>query len=100
MSLPIEIGTDEQFAAVRQFLEKHSYSEETLCKRFGIKKLSEFEDVPDREQVEPWDKDATGVLFRLLIETRFIPETMVREKLGEAETDLLEDLGLDSRQRG
>ena len=94
MSQPIEIGTDEQFAAVRAFLEKHSYTEETLCKRFGIKKLSEFEDVPDREQVEPWDKDSTGVLLRLFIETRFVPETFVREKLGDAETDLLEDLGL------
>ena len=75
------------------FPENHSYTEETLCKRYGIEKLSEFEDIPDREQVEPWDKDATGVLFRLFIETRFVPETIVREKLG-GETGLLEDLGL------
>src|SRR5205085_817907 len=63
-------------------------------KPFGIKQLSDFEDIPDRDQVEPWDKDATGVLMRLFIETRFIPEAVVREKLGDTDTDLLEELGL------
>lgn len=94
MSLTIEIGTDEQFAALRGFLEKHNYTEETLCKRYGISKLSEFEDIPDRDPVVPWEKDPAGFLFRLFIETRFIPESQVREMLGDAETDLLEDLGL------
>ena len=94
MSFPIEIGTDEQFQALRNLLSKRDYNEQTLCRRYGIEKLSLFEEVPDREQVEPWDKDATGILFRLFLETRFIPETVVRESLGAEDLDLLETLGL------
>jgi hypothetical protein len=35
-----------------------------------------------------------GILFRLFIETRFIPETVVRDVIGATELDLLETLGL------
>jgi methylase of polypeptide subunit release factors len=94
VSIPIEIGTDEQFAALRHCLEFHNYTEDELCRRYGIEKLSDFEDIQDREQVEPWDKDATGVLFRLFIESRFIPETLVKEKLGAKDVELFEELGL------
>jgi hypothetical protein len=94
VSIPIEIGTDEQFSALRQLLEINNYTEETLCSRYGLEKLSDFEDIQDREQVEAWDKDATGVLFRLFIESRFIPETTVSEKLGAGNLELLEELGL------
>ncbi len=94
MSIPIEIGTDEQFAALRRLLERENYTEDTVCKRFGIDRMSSFEDVPDREQVEPWDKDITGLLIRLFIETRFVPETKVAEMLGAESVELLETLGL------
>ena len=94
MSIPIEIGSDEQFAALRRLLTNESYDEPTLCKRYGIEKISDFEDVPDREQAEPWDRDAVGMLFRLFIESRFIPETTVREKLGSDNLELLYTLGL------
>ena len=88
------IGSDEQFAALRRLLTNESYDEPTLCKRYGIEKISDFEDVPDREQAEPWDRDAVGMLFRLFIESRFIPETTVREKLGSDNLELLYTLGL------
>jgi carbamoyltransferase len=94
VSIPIEIGTDEQFAALRQLLHKQNYTEQTLCDRFGLTKLSDFEDVPDREQVTPWDKDITGLLIRLFIETRFVPETKVVEMLGAEMVEVLEALGL------
>jgi SAM-dependent methyltransferase len=94
LSIPIEIGTDEQFAALRHLLQRENYTEETVCKRFGIEKMSDFEDVPDRQQVEPWDKDITGLLLRLFIETRFLPETKVAEMLGAEIVELLESLGL------
>jgi carbamoyltransferase len=94
LSLPIELGTDEQFAALRAWLISQNYTEQTLCRRYGIQKISQFEEVPDREQVEPWDKEPIGVLLRLFIETRFIPETLAREVLGAANLDLLETLGL------
>ena len=97
MNLTIELGTDEQFAALRQLLVSQNYTELTLCQRFGIEKLSDFEDVQDRDQVEAWDKDGTGVLLRLLVETRFVPEAMAAEKLGARTLELLTTLGLVTR---
>lgn len=94
MSFPIEIGTDEQFEALRALLIRSQYTEQTLCRRYGIEKLSQFEEIPDREQVEPWDKEPIGVLLRLWIETRFVPETLVRDALGAEDLELLEALGL------
>jgi SAM-dependent methyltransferase len=97
MTHTIELGTGEQFAALRQLLATENYTEETLCLRFGIEKLSDFEDVQDRDQVEPWDKDGTGVLLRFLVETRFVPEAVAAEKLGAANLELLTTLGLVKR---
>jgi hypothetical protein len=57
VSLPIEIGTDEQFAALRDMLRRFDYSEQNLCRRFGIQTISQFEEIPDREQIQPWDTD-------------------------------------------
>jgi SAM-dependent methyltransferase len=94
VDFPIEIGTDEQFAAVRAYLTAQNYTEETLCRRFGLSKISDFEGVQDREQVEPWDKEPIGVLLRLFIETRFVPETVAREVLGADILEVMEDLGL------
>lgn len=93
-SFPIEIGTDEQFAALRAYLISQSYNEETFCRRYGLTRMSAFEEVPDREQLEPWEKSPIGVLLRLFIETRFVPETLAREVLGADALDLLETLGL------
>ena len=94
MSIPIEIGTDEQFSALRSLLERSNFTEPELCRRFGIGNLSEFEDIRDREQVQPWDQDILGVLFRLFIETRFVPNTILKERLGVENLELLETLGL------
>lgn len=94
MTHTIELGTDQQFAALRRLLENEKFTEETLCERFGIEKLSDFEENQDHDQVRPWDADGTGVLIRLLIETRFVPRSMVADKLGADNARLLEDLGL------
>lgn len=90
----ITLGSDAQFAAVRDCFRRSQFEEAEVCRRFGIAKLASFEDEFDRKQVEAWDRDACGVLIRLFIEGQYLPLGVLEQHLGPDALEGFAALGL------
>jgi methylase of polypeptide subunit release factors len=92
--IPVHVGTDSQFALVRDVLIQSGYTEPELCRRLGINTLSEYERDTSREQYEPYEESAAGVLVRLFVDGRYAEVRIAEERLGAEALQAMSDLGL------
>jgi hypothetical protein len=90
----LQIGTEEQFSALRELLRRAKYDEAQLCARFGIESLEKFEEEFDRAQVEDFEKDAAGVLIQLFVEGHWVDTALVERWFGTEALQAMADLGL------
>jgi len=93
----LQIGTDHDFAAVRDLLIHANYHEAEFCARLGIASLSEFEEEFDRVQIDDFRKDAHGVLIQLFVEGKYVDEALARERFGEQALTAMASLGMLQR---
>lgn len=70
---PIRLGTDAEFAALRDALTACDYTEAAICARFGVKKVSDLR--VEEASAEGSSSDPVRLLARLLIGCSEIPLT-------------------------
>ena len=65
--LPLRIGTDAEFAALRSALMAAGFTEQALCERLQLEHISRF-DLKNQSELRDEPVDETGLLVRLLME--------------------------------
>ncbi|PYT16341.1 MAG: SAM-dependent methyltransferase [Acidobacteria bacterium] len=65
--LPLRIGTDAEFAALRSALMAAGFTEQALCERLQLEHISRF-DLKNQSELREEPVDETGLLVRLLME--------------------------------
>ena len=92
-SIPLRLGADHEFAALRSYFNAADYTEQAICERLGLQKLSQFKFVtelrpPPRTLTE--NPDSLDLLIRLFLEN----EPLDRNAVQFLPLDLLTTLGL------
>jgi hypothetical protein len=91
--VPLRLGTDAEFAALRSVLAAAGYSEPAICQRLGIQKISQFQFVIERRKQQrplPADPDALDLLIRLFLEN----DPVARATASTLPLDIFTALGL------
>lgn len=88
------LGTDGHFQSLRSLLQLASYTEPEFCRRYGIESVGQYEIEADREQVTPYDADATGVLLRLFVDGAYVPLEVMGRHLAPETLETMVALGL------
>ncbi len=73
--IPLRMGTDAEFAALRSALVAAEYTGTAICARLGIAKITQFDLDPERRPRRPpaARPDALDVLIRLFLEGEAVP---------------------------
>lgn len=91
--IPLRLGTDDEFSALRSSLDAAGYTEPAICERLGLQKLSQFKFVTELRpapQALTENPDSLDVLIRLFLEN----EPVERDSARTLPLDLLAALGL------
>ena len=92
-SIPLRLGTDDEFAALRSALDAAGYTEPAICERLGLQKLSQFQFVTERRpppRTLTENPDSLDLLIRLFLEN----EPVERDTARTLPLDILAALGL------
>lgn len=90
---PLKLGTDEQFRSLRSMLAQCGYTEEAVCKRVGIPRISHFISIHEGRSASHDLKDALDALIRLLMDGEAVSSESLGQHLPPGAVDTL--LGLD-----
>ena len=90
--IPLRMGTDAEFGALRSFLAATGYTEPAICRRLGIQNISQFEFVIQRRKPRPpaADPDALDLLISLFLEN----DPLARDTVRALPLDVFSALGL------
>ncbi len=72
-SIPLRLGKDEEFAALRSALAAAGYTEPAICERLGLQKISQFQLATDRRPAPRTlgeNPDSLDLLIRLFLENQ------------------------------
>jgi hypothetical protein len=95
--IPLQLGNESDFTVARTALEDAGFNEAEIIRRFGLGKISDFEEDADREQIEAFEETAAGILTRWFVEGRYANEKVARARLGDAAVDAMQRLGMIDR---
>ncbi|MEO8128055.1 MAG: methyltransferase [Bryobacteraceae bacterium] len=88
------MGSDEQFAALRQILTDAGYQEAEICARAGVSRLDQIITSADRQEQTPPLEDTLDALTWLLLEGRPLPLTAAGSLLPRGLASLLREFEL------
>ena len=91
---PLELGSEDQFAALRGLLQQAGYTEAAVCQRLTLKNIYDFKIVGNETPLSPEIPDAAALLTRLLLEGGYITEQQMNGFLGPGALEILLGLGL------
>src|SRR5581483_6121649 len=77
-SLPLLIGSADQFAALRSLLERLGYTESAICRRVGIQSIFQFRTIREDRKTGLEMNDALDALIRLLMDEEVLSEAELR----------------------
>ena len=86
--LPLHLGTDAEFTALRSALSDAGYTESAVCARLGLQNISQFKFATDRPLTE--SSDTLDLVIRLFLENQPIE----RERARVLPLDIFTALGL------
>ena len=92
-SIPLRLGTDDEFTALRSALDAAGYTEPAICERLGLQKISQFQFVTERRpppRTLTENPDSLDLLIRLFLEN----EPVERDTVRALPVELLATLGL------
>lgn len=94
--LPLRLGSPDQFASVREFLNQADYSEQAVCRRLGLGGLHEYLSRDEKSAVpapaEMWD--ALEVLLRVLLVGNPVSRDLLGGFIPSAVQESMEALGI------
>jgi len=91
---PFVMGTPEQFAKLRRWLDAVHYTERELCEKAGAPSLAELKSLEAGRTALAQPVDAQSLLVLLFLDGAHIPWDTVRSVLSADELANLTDLGL------
>jgi len=83
-SIPLRLGTDDEFAALRSALNAACYTEPAICERLSLQKISQFQFVTERRsppRTLTENPDCLDLLIRLFLENESLDRDTVCEGL-------------------
>ena len=93
-TIPVRMGSAQQFQALRSGLEESHYNEAAICARTGAPSIFEFQRIMEGRQTGVEVNDALDVLIRLLMDGEALAEDRVRALLPATLVDALTDVGV------
>jgi SAM-dependent methyltransferase len=75
-TVPLIIGTPEQFRDFRTALRQLDFTEESICRRVGIKTIFDFKTVLEGREAGIETRDSLDVLVRLLMDEEVVDENL------------------------
>jgi SAM-dependent methyltransferase len=99
-SLPIRIGSDADFTAVRQHLDLVGFTEAAVCARTGFTSLYRFRTIRDGRTAGVELTDDLDLLIRLFLDVAPLPQAVYAERLPAEVRAALERLSLVYRHEG
>lgn len=98
--IPLRIGEPEQFAAVRDLLDRSGFHEKEICQRLGLRSLSDYRVRPPDGRVPPLDDPLEALIF-LFIHGGSVPRPQLEAVLPGDPLTAAQTLGLlEARDRG
>jgi SAM-dependent methyltransferase len=92
--LPLILGSDQQFRALKAALETAGYTESAVCERAGIRELHDFKTLQEGRPGGAEIHDALDALIRLLMDGEVLPRAELVRCLGEETVLELTGLGV------
>jgi SAM-dependent methyltransferase len=92
-SIPLRLGADHEFAALQSALDAAGYTEQAVCERLGLQKISQFQFATERRpapRTVPENPDSLDLLLRLFLEN----QPVERDAARMLPLDILSALGL------
>src|SRR5512142_89298 len=77
-NVPLRIGTDEQFEALRLGLERSGFTEDGICRRLGIPSIFHFKTIGEGRAAGVETRDALDSFIRLLMDQEMLSEDELR----------------------
>lgn len=99
-SLPLLIGSAEQFSALRSALEQSGYTETAICRRCGFESIFQFRTIREDRQTGVEMNDTLDALIRLLMDEEVLREKELRRLLPSGMLENLEHLGVVEQVEG
>jgi methylase of polypeptide subunit release factors len=91
---PLRIGSDDEFAALRQFLSESGYTEQAVCQRLAIPSIYDFKALHDGRAGSRDVADKLDALIRLLMDEEPVELSAVCPFLDAEALRVMADLGL------
>ena len=93
-SLPLLIGSADQFSALRSAFEEAGFNEAAICRRVGIDSIFQFRTIREDRKTGVEMNDALDVLVRLLMDEEVLDEAELRRLLPAGTLESMEQLGV------
>ena len=93
-SMPLVMGSPEQFRALRSALVDLHYDEATICARAGIRSIFEFRTKSEHRQTGIELNDALDALIHLMMDGETMHCSHFRSLLAAPQTEALETVGV------
>jgi len=92
-----QLGTEQDFATLRETLRVSNFHNEGICQRLGISSIVDFVPKCDGRKQAIEIEYAVDAIIRLVLDGEFVPEQVLESKLPEGAVPALERLGLLAR---
>lgn len=99
MSLTPTLGSEEDFEAIRRFLDDAGYTAERVSARTGVAAIVHFQEIRQGRTVGVSLDDVLDLLIRLFMDTELIPAEVVRRWIPAAVLESMRRLGLVTAAR-
>jgi len=93
-SIPLVMGSPEQFLALRSTLVDLHYEESSICARVGIRSIFEFRTKSEHRQTGIELNDALDALIHLMMDGETMHRSHLRSLLAAPQTEALETMGV------
>ncbi|MHB1224950.1 MAG: methyltransferase [Gemmatimonadaceae bacterium] len=91
---PLVLGSPDQFAIVREAIDRAGYTEAEVVRRCELPSIYDYVNLRDGRTVAATITDAFDVLLRLFLDDEALPWATVRAYLGDVTIDAMRGLGL------
>ena len=94
-----QLGTEEDFAALRELLRYCDFTNEGICRRLGIPSIVDFQPKCDGRKTAIEMEQPIDAMLRLVLDGEFVPEICWMSCCRPGAVALMERLGILARVR-
>jgi SAM-dependent methyltransferase len=92
-----QIGSDDDFAALREILRCCDFNDRGICRRLEIPSIADFQPKCDGRKVAADIEEPIDAMLRLVLDGEFVPETVLNNLWPSGSVTVMERLGLLAR---